>query len=184
MEFAKSAPPPRHLDRCDMALLAAFAVVAVLGTWQQSLLVIDGVVFLTAAWLGNAWDLFFGQIAGRTVSTLFQFGPAWALRPAFGSSSQTFLIVAHALYFAAPLALWLVLRLVEPQRIYSRLYLAVTLSLIYFITEMVAGIGLWLIWLACLADPERSRPSKVAITVVLAPAIGVTHPGVAVRSFA
>src|SRR5260370_31717297 len=103
MEIAKSAPPSKHLERCDVALLAAFAVVAVLGTWQKCLLVIDGAVFLAAAWLGNAWDLFFDQIAGRAVSTLFQFGTAWALRPAFGSSSQGFLVVAHALYFAAPL---------------------------------------------------------------------------------
>ena len=64
--------------------------------------------------------------------------------------------------------LWLLLRLVEPQRIYSRLYLAAALSLIYFTSEMVAGIGLWLIWLACLADTERSRRSKVALTIVLA----------------
>ena len=64
--------------------------------------------------------------------------------------------------------LWLLLRLVEPQRIYSRLYLAAALSLIYFTSEMVAGICLWLIWLACLADTERSRRSKVALTIVLA----------------
>ena len=94
------------------------------------------------------------------MSTFFQFGAAWALRPLFGASSDAFLIVAHLLYFAAPLGLWLILRLVEPQRLYSRLYLAVTLSLIYFTSEMVAGIGLWLIWLACLADAERSRRSE------------------------
>ena len=83
------------------------------------------------------------------------------------------------LYFAAPLALWLLLRLVEPQRSYSRLYLAAALSLIYFTSEMVAGIGLWLIVLACLADTERSRRSKVALTIVLAPLIAFTHPGIA-----
>src|SRR5215831_8609011 len=137
MEFAKSAPPPRHLDRCDVALLAAFVVVAALGTWQKSLLVVDGAVYLAAAWLGDAWDLFFSQTAGRGLSTLFQFGSAWALRPLFGSSSDAFQVAAHLLYFAAPLALWLILRLVEPQRIYSRLYLAATLSLIYFTSEMI-----------------------------------------------
>jgi hypothetical protein len=184
MEIAKLAPPSRHLDRCDTALLAAFAVVALLGTWQQCLLVIDGAVYLTAAWLGNAWDLFFDQTAGRAVSTFFQFGAAWALRPLFGSSSDAFLIAAHLLYFAAPLALWLILRLVEPQRIYSRLYLAVTLALIYFTSEMVAGIGLWLIWIACLTDAERSRRSKVVLTIVLAPLIAFTHPGIAALGFA
>jgi len=167
-----------------VALLAAFAVVALLGTWQQCLLVIDGAVYLAAAWLGNAWDLFFDQTAGRAVSTFFQFGAAWALRPLFGSSSDAFLIAAHLLYFAAPLGLWLILRLVEPQRIYSRLYLAATLSLIYFTSEMVAGIGLWLIWLACLADPARARLSKVALTIVLAPMIAFTHPGIAALGFA
>ncbi len=110
MEIAKSAPPSKLLERCDVTLLAAYLLVAALGTWQSCLLVIDGAVFLTAAWLGNAWDLFFDQIAGRAMSTLFQFGPAWLLRPAFGSSSQAFLVVAHALYFTAPLGLWLVLR--------------------------------------------------------------------------
>lgn len=181
MDGTKSAPPKR-LDGCDAALLAAFALVAVLGTWQKCLLVIDGAVFLTAAWLGNAWDLFFDQIAGRAVSTLLQFGPAWALRPAFGSSSDAFLVIAHALYFAAPLGLWLVLRIVEPQRIYSRLYLATTLSLIYFNTEMVAGIGLWVIWLAWIADPRRSRRSNAIATVLLTPAIAFTHPGIAALS--
>ncbi len=174
----------RPLDRCDVALLTAFAVIALLGTWHECLLVIDGAVYLAAAWLGNAWDLFFDQTAGRAVSTFFQFGAAWALRPLFGSSSDAFLIAAHLLYFAAPLALWLLLRLVEPQRIYSRLYLAATLSLIYFTSEMVAGIGLWLIWLACLADTERSRRSKVALTIVLAPLIAFTHPGIAALGFA
>jgi hypothetical protein len=166
-----------------MALLAAFAVVAALGTWQSCLLVIDGSIYLAAAWLGDAWDLFFDQTAGRAISTLFQFGAAWAVRPVFGSSSEAFLAAAHLLYFAAPLALWLILRLVEPQRIYSRLYLAVTLALIYFTSEMVAGIGLWLIWLACFADPDRSRRSKVAVTVVLTPAIAFTHPGIAALGF-
>src|SRR5262249_39754556 len=56
--------------------------------------------------------------------------------------------------------------------------------LIYFTSEMIAGIGLWLIWLACLADPGRSRRSKVALTVTLAPAIAFTHPGIAVLGFA
>src|SRR5580704_10593971 len=99
MEVTSTSPPTR-LDRTDLALLAAFAVVAVLGTWQRSLMVIDGAVYLAAAWLGNAWDLFFDQVAGRTVSTLSQFGLAWALRAAVGLSSDAFMVAAHALYFA------------------------------------------------------------------------------------
>ena len=184
MAIATSAPPSKLLERGDVALLAAYLLVAALGTWQSCLLVIDGAVFLTATWLGNAWDLFFDQIAGRAVSTLFQFGPAWLLRPAFSASSQAFLVVAHALYFAAPLGLWLVLRIVEPQRLYSRLYLAITLALIYFNTEMIAGIGLWLIWLAWIADPRRSSRSDVIATVLITPAIAFTHPGIAALSAA
>jgi hypothetical protein len=181
MEVTSTSPPTR-LDRTDLALLAAFAVVAVLGTWQRSLMVIDGAVYLAAAWLGNAWDLFFDQVAGRTVSTLSQFGLAWALRAAVGLSSDAFMVAAHALYFAVPLALWLVLRALEPQRIFSRLYLAVVLVLIYFTSEMVAGMGLWMIWLALLADPARSRRMKVVATVLLAPALAFTHPAIALLS--
>src|SRR5690242_9988933 len=94
------------LDRVDWALLSAYLLAAALGTWQACLLVNDGAVYLTAAWLGNAWDLFFDQNTGRAVSTLSQFGLAWALRPLFGASSAAFIAVAHVLYFAGPLALW------------------------------------------------------------------------------
>jgi hypothetical protein len=182
MDLTKSMPASKQLDRSDVALLATFAVVAVLGTWQSCLLVIDGAVYLAAAWLGNAWDLFFDQTAGRAVATFFQFGPAWALRSAFELSSNTFLLVAHALYFAVPLGLWVILRLVEPERIYSRLYLAFVLALIYFTSEMVAGFGLWLIWLACFTHPTRSRRFKAIATLLLAPAIAFTHPGIAALS--
>ena len=59
-----------------------------------------------------------------------------------------------------PLALWLVLRAVEPHRLFSRLYLAIVLALIYFPTELIAGAGLWLIWMALIVDPraQRDRP--------------------------
>src|SRR5471030_2135070 len=181
MAGTKSALPKR-LDGCDAALLATFALVAVLGTWQRCLMVIDGAVFLIAAWMGDAWDLFFNQVAGRTVSTLLQFGPAWALRTMFEPSPDVFMIAAHAFYFAGPLVLWLILRAVEPQRIYSRLYLAIVLVLVYFISEMLAGIGLWMIWLALLADPARSRRATVLATVLIAPAIVFTHPAIAVLS--
>ncbi len=170
------------LDRADGALLAAYLLMAVLGSWTQCLLVNDGAVYLAAAWLGNTWDLFFDQNTARTVSTFFQFGAAWALRPLFGGASTTFMIAAHALYFAGPLVLWTILRAVEPQRIYSRLYLAITLMMICFTSEMIAGMGLWLIWLAILADPLRSTRAKTAVTLVIAPLLAFTHPGIALAS--
>ena len=55
----------RRLDLSDAALLAAFVLIAVLGTLQKCLLVNDGAVYLAAAWLGNAWDLFYSQNTGR-----------------------------------------------------------------------------------------------------------------------
>ena len=119
MDSTRPTEPPRRLDPSDAALLAAFVLIAVLGTLQKCLLVNDGAVYLAAAWLGNAWDLFYSQNTGRLVSTLLQFGPAWLLRPAFNGDARAFIIVAHALYFAVPLGLWLILRAVEPQRIYS-----------------------------------------------------------------
>ena len=73
------------MDRVDGALFAAYLLMAVLGTWTQCLLVNDGAVYLAAAWLGNAWDLFFDQNTARAVSTFFQFGMAWAVRPLFGA---------------------------------------------------------------------------------------------------
>jgi len=182
METTKSAQPPEPLDLCDAALLAAYLVVAVLGTWQRCLLVNDGAVYLAAAWLGNAWDLFYDQNTGRAVSTLLQFGPAWALRPVFANALDAFMVAAHALYFAVPLVLWLVLRLVEPQRLFSRLYLAIVLALVFFTSEMVQGIGLWMIWLALFADPARSRVVTAVATVVLAVVLALTHPGIALLS--
>ncbi len=106
------------LERTDWALLTAYLLAAALGTWQSCLLVNDGAIYLAAAWLGDAWDLFFNQNTGRAVSTLFQFGLGWALRPIFGFSSAAFVAVAHGLYFAGPLILWLILRAVEPQRVF------------------------------------------------------------------
>ncbi len=172
------------VERADWALLLAYLLAAVLGTWQQCLLVNDGAVYLAAAWIGNAWDLFYDQNTGRAVSTLFQFGPAWALRPLFDGSADAFIAAAHALYFAGPVGLWLVLRAVEPQRFYAQLYLAISAALIFFTSEMVCGIGLWLIWLACFADPSRSQRSHIVVTVLLAPAIALSHPGVSALSLA
>jgi hypothetical protein len=184
MDSTRPTEPPRRLDSPDAALLAAFALIAVLGTWQKCLLVNDGAVYLAAAWLGNAWDLFYSQNTGRAVSTLLQFGLAWAVRPRFGGDALAFIVVAHALYFLVPLGLWLIVRVVEPQRMFSRLYLATALVLIQFTSEMVQGIGLWMIWLALMADPRRSFRAKVVASAVMAPILALTHPGIALLSLA
>src|SRR5262249_29437041 len=130
---AVPAPPRPHLlraptmtarlDRSDGALLAPFPPVALLGTWTRCLLAKDGAFLLSVGWLGDAWDLYFKQIATRGVSTLLAFGPAWAARSALGLSSDAYIVLAHALYFAVFLALWLAIRWVEPSRLFSRLYL-------------------------------------------------------------
>lgn|GEM_PF-2236349 len=172
----------RDFDRTDAALLAAYLVVAALGTSTRALLFHDGAVYLTAAWLGNAWDLFYGQFPTRAVSTLIEFGPVWALRNVAPLSSDGFVLAGHLFYFAGPLALWLILRAVEPDRVLSRLYLAVVLVMVYFISEMIAGLGLWLIWFALLAAPGRSRSVRIAATLLIAPLLIFTHPGVGMFS--
>ncbi len=171
------------LDRCDGALLAAFAVIAVLGIWNNCLLVNDGAILLSAGWLGNAWDLYLNQIASRAVSTLVTFGPAWLARWAFDLSPASYIVAAHILYFTVPLLLWAVIRIVEPHRTFSRLYLAVTLALIYFPTELIVGTGLWMIWAALVADPARSMRQAMTGTFVLGLAIAFTHPSLAAVSF-
>jgi hypothetical protein len=165
-----------RLDLSDIALLAAFALVAVLGTWTRCLLVNDGAFLLSVGWLGDAWDLYFKQIAGRGVSTLLAFGPAWAARSALGLSSDAYIVVAHVLYFAVFLGLWLAIRWVEPSRLFSRLYLATMLAVVYFPTETLVGVGLWMIWAALVADPARSRAAAFAATVCFAPVLAFTHP--------
>src|ERR1044072_9972790 len=82
--IGQSMDSTRRLDPSDAALLAAFVLIAVLGTLQSCLLVNDGAVYLAAAWLGNAWDLFYSQHTGRLRSNLLQFGPAWLVAPGFG----------------------------------------------------------------------------------------------------
>lgn len=130
------------LEASDLALLTAYITLAVLGTSTSALLLNDGAVLLSAGWLGNGWDLYFSQIAGRAVSLMMAYGPSWALRAIFGLSANTFVPLGHALYFAMPLWLWLAIRIIEPQPIYSRLYLAIALILAYFPTEMLATAGL------------------------------------------
>jgi hypothetical protein len=68
------------LEPIDGVLLVAFVVVAGLGTWMRCLMVNDAAVCLTAAWLGNAWDLCLAQVPARALSSLLLFGPAWAAR--------------------------------------------------------------------------------------------------------
>ncbi|MDP1840984.1 MAG: hypothetical protein Q8N31_10680 [Reyranella sp.] len=142
----------------------------------------DAAVYFAAAWLGNAWDLFFSQFPTRALSTFIEFGPIWGLRNIMQLSPDVFILLGHALYFAGPLLLWLVLRAVEPDRVYSRLYLATVLVMVYFISEMVAGLGLWLIWFALQADPVRPQRIKIIATVVMAPLLALTHPGVGLFS--
>jgi hypothetical protein len=172
----------KTLDACDIALLAAFIFAAGLGTWNYCLLFNDGAVLLSVGWLGDAWDLYFNQIAGRAVSTFATFGPAWAARWAFDLSPGAYTILAHALYFAVPLGLWLVIHAVEPQRAFSRLYLATTLVLIYFPTELIVGIGIWTIWAALLADPARSIRQASVATLGLGLLMAFTHPTTALMS--
>jgi hypothetical protein len=175
-----SPPPPSRFELPDLALLGALLVVAVIGSSQMSLMVIDGAGSVTAAWLGNAWTLFCDQVTGRAFSTLAAFGPAWALRGLVDLPAGVFVVIAHVLNFAAPLVFWLVLRAVEPQRIFSRLYLAVSLVLVFFTSELIPGMGLWMIWLAVLDHPRRSRQAKVIATIVIAPLIVFTHPAMAI----
>jgi MFS family permease len=170
------------MDRSDKALLAAFLLAALLGTWSRSLLLNDGAVLISVGWLGDAWHLYFNQITGRAVSVLTLFGPAWAARAILGLSASAYMILAHALYFAVPLVLWLVLRIIERDRLFSRLYLAVVLVLMYFPSELIVGIGLWLIWLALVSDSARSTRSVVMATVLLGAVMAFTHPTLALMS--
>lgn len=170
------------LDRCDGALLAAFAVIAILGTLNNCLLVNDGGVQLSAGWLGNAWDLYLGQLAARAVSMLVTFGPAWAAREVFDLGPSSYVVVAHLLYFAVPLLLWLAIRAIEPHRTFSRLYLAMALVLVYFPTELILGAGLWLMWVAVAADPARPMRQLILVTLLLGPIMVLVHAALALMS--
>ena len=170
------------MERSDKALLAAFLVAAGLGTLGHCLLVNDGAVFVAASWLGDAWDLYFRQVASRAVSTYLEFGPAQLALRMVPLSASAFDRLAHVLYFAAPLALWLCLRAIEPHRAFSRLYLAVVLALLYFPSEGIVGVGVWLIWLAMATDPRRSSGEVAAATALLGGALVFTHPALAVMT--
>jgi hypothetical protein len=146
----------RLLDRSDKALVAAFLLAAGLGTWTRCLMHDDGAAILSSGWFGSLWDLYASQIASRAAAVLAMHGPAWLARDAFDLDAGVYLTLAHVLYFAVPLVLWLVLRAVERDRLFSRLYLALALAMIYFPTELIFGVGLWLIWLA-LVRTRRAR---------------------------
>lgn len=170
------------MDRSDKALLAAFLFSAILGVLTHCLLLNDGAVLLSAGWLGDAWDLYFNQLASRILSVLVTFGPAWAMRAAFGLDAGAYMTLAHVLYFAVPLVFWLILRAMERERIFSRLYLALVLVLMTFPSELIVGLGLWLIWLILVTDPLRSTRGIVVATLLLGVAMAFTHPAVALTS--
>lgn len=167
------------MERSDKALLAAFLLAAGLGTWTQCLMHDDGAVILSSGWFGSLWDLYASQIASRAVAVLAMHGPAWLARAAFDLDAGAYLTVAHVLYFAVPLVVWLVLRAIERDRLFSRLYLALVLAMIYFPTELIFGVGVWLIWLALVSDPARSTAGVVLATLLLGPVMAFTHPALA-----
>jgi hypothetical protein len=170
------------LERCDAALLSALAVAAILGTWTSGLMLNDAAVFLMAGWFDNSWDLYFSQNADRWLATWITYGPAWIAHHLLGTSAHAYMIVAHVSYFLVPLVLWLVLRRVETQRLFSRLYLAIVLPLLYFPTELIFGLGLWAIWLALLCDPARSNRQAALATVVFAVLLAFVHPSIGLMS--
>jgi hypothetical protein len=169
----------RLLDRSDKALVAAFLLAAGLGTWTRCLMHDDGAVILSSGWFGSLWDLYISQIATRAAAVLAMHGAAWLARAAFDLDAGAYLTLAHVLYFAVPLVLWLVLRTVERDRLFSRLHLALALAMIYFPTELIFGVGLWLVWLALVSDPARSTAGVVLATLLLGAVMAFTHPALA-----
>lgn len=173
----------RLLGQSDKALLAAFLLAAAVGVWTRCLMHDDGAVILSAGWFGSLWDLYASQTPSRAVAVLAMHGPAWLARIVFALDAGAYLTLAHLLYFAVPLILWLTLRAVERDRLFSRLYLALALAMIYFPTELIFGVGLWLIWLALVSDPERSTAGVVLATLLLGAFIAFTHPALAMMGF-
>lgn len=68
---------------------------------------------------------------------------------------------------------------IETQRIYSRLYLAIVLSTIYFPTAVIVGYGLWLIWLAIIVERTRTVGQATLATAAFGVALAFTHPSIA-----
>jgi hypothetical protein len=175
MEVTPTRPPIR-LDLCDAALLVAFAVLAAVGTRQASLLFADGAVSLAAAWLFDFWDLLLAQVPTRAVGLMALYGPAWVLRWALGPAAETYVVVAHILYFGVPLLLWLVIRAVQSHPAFARLYLCLALMLVFYPSELIVGLGIWLVWAAIVAKPGRSRAAVVLVTAGFAVPLAFTHP--------
>ena len=167
------------MDRSDAALLGAFLVAAVVGTWTRCLLHDDGAIILSAGWLGSFWDLYASQIPDRALGVLVMHGPVWAARAIFDLGADTYMALAHALYFAVPLVLWMILRAVEHDRLFSRLYLAFVLPTIYFPTELIVGMGVWMIWLALVSDAARSTAGVALATLLLGTVTAFIHPALA-----
>ena len=97
-------------------------------------------------------------------------------------SAGAFVTLSHILYFAVPLVLWLILRAIEPYCLFSRLYLALVLAVMFFPTELIVGCGLWLMWLAIAVDERRSLRVTALATIFLGAALIFTHPAVAAMS--
>jgi hypothetical protein len=135
-----------------------------------------------------------GGLAGRCLEPLLRsvqrpgggdvlsFGPAQLVLRLLPLSSGAFVALSHVLYFAVPLALWLVLRTIEPHRVFSRLYLASVLALVFFPSELIVGSGLWLISLALACDERRNGRLVVVATILLGGAMVFTHPALALMS--
>ncbi len=54
--------------------------------------------------------------------------------------------------------------------------------MIYFTSEMIAGMGLWLIWLALSGRSGAKATTIVVASAIIAPAVAFTHPGIALLS--
>jgi hypothetical protein len=100
----------------------------------------------------------------------------WLARRALGLSANAYMLLGHVFYFAMALVPWLALRAIEPWRLFSRLYLAVTLAMIYFLAEVVFGVAFWLIWLAMIVPPARTTAQIVVATLVLGLVMAFCHP--------
>ena len=164
----------KTFEGTDAALLAAFLLIASLGTWNSCLLFNDGIVFLSVGWLGDAWDLYFRQFASRIAAMLPTFGPAWLARWAFGLSSSTYIIVAHALYFAVPLGLWLAIRCRATARVLAAVPRCCAGAGL-FPNGTDCRRGLWMIWVAVLADAARPVRQAAVATIGLGLAMAFTH---------
>src|SRR5260370_34285645 len=104
------------MARSDKALLGAFLLAALLGSWTRGLLLNDGGILMSVGWLGDAWHLYFDQIRGRAISVLMLFGPAWAARSILGLGASACMTGAHILHFAGPLRLSLGTRAARTER--------------------------------------------------------------------